>query len=147
LRSDKDSEGYIFMSLRQVHRYSTKRQRLHGLGLADSEDGTLAGMSYLGFWLTGLLFLILERRNRLVRFHAMQSLLFFGGVNALFLVPLSMLFGQSPLFFTIAIMLFIMLNIIATIAWFVGMFTAFAGNYTRFPLVGDLAAKYVGGTV
>src|SRR2546421_12862473 len=35
-------------------------------------------LSYLGGWVTGLIFLLLKRENRFVRFHAMQSLLFFG---------------------------------------------------------------------
>src|SRR6266700_6304684 len=42
-----------------------------------------AGLCYIGFWLTGLLFLIFGHQKRLVRFHAMQSLLFFGAYTIL----------------------------------------------------------------
>ena len=35
-------------------------------------------LCYVGFWVTGIIFLIIERKNKLVRFHAMQSLVVFG---------------------------------------------------------------------
>ena len=35
----------------------------------------------VGFWVTGIIFLIIERKNKLVRFHAMQSLVVFGILN------------------------------------------------------------------
>jgi len=38
-------------------------------------------LCYVGFWVTGIIFLIIERKNKLVRFHAMQSLVIFGILN------------------------------------------------------------------
>lgn len=38
-------------------------------------------LCYVGFWVTGIIFLIIERKNKLVRFHAMQSLIVFGILN------------------------------------------------------------------
>lgn len=38
-------------------------------------------LCYLGFWVTGIIFLVIEKRDRLVRFHAMQSLVTFGVLN------------------------------------------------------------------
>jgi len=43
--------------------------------LAPNKAGFLC---YVGFWVTGIIFLIIERKNKLVRFHAMQSLVVFG---------------------------------------------------------------------
>src|SRR5262245_25201815 len=40
-----------------------------------------ATLAYLAWWLTGLLFLVLERRNTYVRFHAVQSLVGLGAVS------------------------------------------------------------------
>lgn len=45
------------------------------LGLKPNVAGLLC---YVGFWVTGIIFLIIERKNRLLRFHAMQSLVTFG---------------------------------------------------------------------
>ena len=44
------------------------------------------GLSYVGGWVTGLIFFLLEKQNRQVRFHAMQSILFFGGLTVLNIV-------------------------------------------------------------
>src|SRR5436853_7023740 len=33
-----------------------------------------AGLSYVFFWVTGLIFFLMEKQNRFVRFHAMQSI-------------------------------------------------------------------------
>src|SRR5579859_5393668 len=53
-----------------------------------------AGMlSYLFGWVTGLVVLLLERDNRFARFHAMQSVLFFGFLGILDRVLSWMPFG------------------------------------------------------
>ncbi len=39
---------------------------------------------YAGFWVTGIIFLIIEKKNKTVRFHAMQSLVVFGILNIIF---------------------------------------------------------------
>lgn len=44
-------------------------------------------LCYLGFWVTGIIFLIIERKNKLVRFHAMQSLVVFGILNIIWGIP------------------------------------------------------------
>ena len=46
--------------------------------LAPNKAGFLC---YVGFWVTGIIFLIIERKNKLVRFHAMQSLVVFAILN------------------------------------------------------------------
>ena len=38
-------------------------------------------LCYLGFWVSGVIFLSIEKKNKLVRFHAMQSLVTFGILN------------------------------------------------------------------
>jgi len=58
--------------------------------LAPNKAGFLC---YLGFWVTGIIFLIIERKNKLVRFHAMQSLVVFGIVNIIWGVPTSFSWG------------------------------------------------------
>ncbi len=48
-------------------------------------QNTAAGLSYLFGWVTGLIFFLIEKQNRFVRFNAMQSILFSG---VLFIVGL-----------------------------------------------------------
>ncbi|HLZ58533.1 MAG TPA: hypothetical protein VKR06_16465 [Ktedonosporobacter sp.] len=104
-----------------------------------------AAISYLCFWLTGLLFLLFEHKNSLVRFHAMQSLLFFGGVTILYIVLINMM--EMPIIGGFAIFAFVVMNVIAVVAWFVGMIGAISGKYTKLPFVGEIAERFVNGDV
>src|SRR3972149_5624762 len=58
------------------------------VGLAPNVTGLLC---YLGFWVTGIIFLVLEQKNNWIRFHAAQSIVLFG---ALFVADL--LLGWIP---------------------------------------------------
>jgi uncharacterized membrane protein len=102
-----------------------------------------AVLCYVGLWLTGLLFLLFEKKDRFVRFHAMQSLLFFGAVNVLYVVFISIMANQVPFLLGFAIFAFVLMNVIAVIAWFVGMTGALQGRYVKLPFVGDIAERYV----
>lgn len=104
-----------------------------------------AGMCYIGFWVTGLLFLLFEHKNPLVRFHAMQSFLLFGGVNVLYIALISIMLQEIPFVSGFAIFFFVIMNLVACVAWFVGMINAFAGKYTKLPFVGDFAERYMNG--
>ncbi len=119
----------------------------------DGVDGRLAAaLCYVGFWLTGLLFVLFVRENKFIRFHAMQSLLFFGGVNVLFVFFIS-IFSRHFFFFHFfhfvtgfAILAFVLLNIIAMVAWLVGLFGALSGKYTKIPFVSDYAERFANKT-
>ncbi|MBP1909860.1 DUF4870 domain-containing protein [Methanolobus bombayensis] len=39
------------------------------------DENIVAALSYVGFWITGIILLLIEPDNKFVRFHAMQSLL------------------------------------------------------------------------
>ena len=43
-------------------------------------------LCYLAGWITGLIFFLIEKENRFVRFHAMQSIITFGSLTVLFMV-------------------------------------------------------------
>jgi uncharacterized membrane protein len=102
-----------------------------------------AVLSYTALWLTGLLFLLFERKNRFVRFHAMQSLLFFGGVNVLYIFLISIMVNQVPFLWGLAIFAFVVINVVAFVAWLVGMVGAIRGKYVKLPFVGDIAERFV----
>ena len=40
-------------------------------------ENIVAVICYLGFWITGVLFLFIEKENKFVRFHALQSVMVF----------------------------------------------------------------------
>lgn len=104
-------------------------------------------LSYSLGWFTGLLFFLFGRHHPYVRFHALQSLLFFGAINVAD-VALVNIIGASSRFHVfhfmsaIAVLLFLFLNFVAFVGWVVGMIQAARGKYYRLPLVGDLLAKH-----
>lgn len=51
-------------------------------GSSTGLDSALASaLAYLAWWVTGLLFLAIERRDRVVRFHAAQAVVVFGAFS------------------------------------------------------------------
>jgi len=69
------------------------KSEVTGSGLGENLAGTL---SYLFGWITGIIFLLIDKRGY-VRFHALQSIFTFGG-----LMVLKYLLGKSCVFFLIA---------------------------------------------
>jgi len=97
-------------------------------------DQNVAGLlCYLFGWITGIIFLILERENKLVRFHAIQSIIVFG-----FFTVASAAIGWIPIigdFFSAAI------GIIAFIVWIILMVKASQGEKYKVFIAGDIADK------
>jgi uncharacterized membrane protein len=103
-------------------------------------------LSYALGWFTGLLFFLFGRQHPYVRFHALQSLLFFGAINvadvALFkIIDTFSRFQMFHIISAFAVLLFLFLNFVAFVGWVVGMVQAARGKYYRLPLVGDLLAR------
>ena len=108
-----------------------------------TETKTAAGMNqnvagllcYLAGWITGLVFFLIEKENKFVRFHAMQSIITFGGLTVLFIV-----LGLIP-FVGWIIMPF--LGLAQLILWILLMVKAYNGEYFKLPVIGDLAEKNI----
>ncbi len=97
--------------------------------------GTAALLCYLFGWVGGLVFFLLERENRFVRFHAMQSLLFFGAMSIL---------GWICNFFPYALFgLGGVVGLVSFIGWIVLMVAAHRGRYYKLPLFGDYAEQLI----
>ncbi len=97
-----------------------------GLGLPNN---TTAALTYVLGWLTGIVFLLIEKDNSFVRFHAMQSIITFGIITLLSFVPV------------IGWMLSPILMIIGFVLWLVLIFKAYQGEKFKLPVIGDFAEK------
>lgn len=92
-----------------------------------------AALSYALWLIGGIIVYLMEKENKFVRFHAMQSIMMFG---ALFM--LSIILGFIPLLNLLAA--FIM-PVIVLICWIYGILKASKGETFKFPVIGDLAEK------
>lgn len=100
------------------------------LNLDENIEGLLC---YLGIWITGLIFYLLEKNNKFVKFHAMQSIIVF--------LPLSVIitiFWWIPI---IGWLLAPLISIIMFILWIILMIKAYQGEKFKLPIVGDIAEK------
>ena len=117
------------------------------------EENVAALLSYVLGWISGLVFLLIEKDSRLVRFHAVQALIL--GVIALVLS-----FASWPIWIVIAIISAFLPDILSMlvmgitglimfvvflaifVGWIVGMVKAYQGEYFKLPVIGNFAEKY-----
>jgi len=102
-------------------------------GLPENVAGAL---SYLLGPITGVLFLVLEKESKFVRFHAMQSLITFGG-----LVVVNIVLGFIPI---LGWGLGMLLGLVGVLLWVVLLVKAYQGEMYKLPYVGEIAEKQLG---
>lgn len=88
-----------------------------------------AALCYAAGWVTGLIFLLIEKKDETIRFHAAQSIIVFGGLTILSMVPV-LGWILSPL-----------AMIAGFILWLVLIFKAYQGEKFEVPVVAQWAKK------
>ena len=111
------------------------------LGLEENLEGALC---YVLVWITGIIFYILEKDNKFVKFHAKQSIFTF-----LPLWILSIIFGgffglsfwyRHGLWYIFTGISWI-IWILILILWIILILKAYQGEMFKLPIVGDIAEK------
>lgn len=107
-----------------------KKKVSKGTGLEPNVAGLLC---YVLGWVSGLVFLLLEREDKFVRFHAIQSLVVFGAFQVayfiLFWIPvIGFVFGW-------------IIGALSFVLWIVLMVRAYQGDKLKMPVAGDIAEK------
>ena len=98
---------------------------------SDLDENIRGALCYILGFISGIFFLLTEKKNKFVRFHAMQSTITFG---ALFLISFIPIFG------------WILSVFIAPFSLLFGLFLmyqAYQGEKFKLPVIGDLAEKQV----
>ena len=105
---------------------------------------TAATLAYLSWWITGLLFWLVEREDRYVRFHAAQSVVAFGAIALLICVFLG-LAAASLSFLPAAFNVFLALAGVTWVGgmalWLMAMWKAASGEAFRLPLAAHWADR------
>ena len=88
----------------------------------------------LGF-ITGIIFLIIERENKFVRFHAIQSIATFLPLFVISYIVRIIPFIGGILSFLIGVLEFVL--------WIVLMYKAYKKEWFKLPVVGDIAEQQI----
>ncbi|RAQ98292.1 DUF4870 domain-containing protein [Thermogemmatispora tikiterensis] len=126
------------------------------LSPSTNADSVLGLLCCLGGWLSGLLVLLFGGRSRLVRFHALQSLFFFGLVTIIdiFMMMTPIYVSRLSLWWLPSemdalavccwLLLFGTLQVVTLTGWLVGLIQATRRRFYLLPVVGRLALALVG---
>ena len=118
------------------------------------EENIASVICYVGIWVTGLIFFFMEKENKTVRFHAMQSILTF--------IPLTILgwilgwigqpsfgyggYGYYGYSYSPGIPALVWASwaiwAITGLLWLILVFKAYKGEKFKLPVIGDIAEKH-----
>ena len=103
-------------------------------GLSENIAGLLC---YVLGWVSGIIFILLERESDFVRFHAIQSIVVFGA--------LSVVIGVLDWIPVIGWVIAAGLGIVGFVLWIILMVKAYQGERYKVRWAGDFAEKWVKG--
>ena len=117
------------------------------------DENIAALLSYVFGWVSGLIFFLIEKDSRLVRFHAMQSLLFnvLVGIVAIvlwiilfvfFLIASQVSGVMTTLLTLVSTLIWIVLIIAALVGAVMCLIKAYQGQYFKLPIIGNFAEKF-----
>jgi len=106
---------------------------------AESSTGMSANVAgllcYVGLWITGIIFVVLEKKSIFVKFHAWQSIITFGVLTVAYLI-----FSWIPF---IGWILSILIYTLIAILWIILIIQAGTGKMWKVPWAGDWAEKQI----
>jgi len=104
---------------------------------AESSTGMSANVAgllcYVVGWVTGIVFVVWEKKSTFVRFHAWQSIMTFGVLTVVSLVLSPIPFAGAVLVYIIGVLMFVL--------WIILMVTAGTGKMWKVPWAGNWAEK------
>jgi uncharacterized membrane protein len=117
------------------------------------DENIAALLSYIFGWVTGLIFFLIEKDSRLVRFHAMQSILLYVLLVILWFVVwivtvvlwvAAAAIGDvvGAIVSILSTLIFVVFGVAALIAVILCLVKAFQGQYFKLPIIGNFAEKF-----
>jgi uncharacterized membrane protein len=104
------------------------------------EENVAGLLSYLVGWITGIIFFVLEKDNKFVRFHAMQSIVVFGFITVVqIILGILSLIPYAGIAFSIISWL---VWILTLVLWIILMVNAGQGKKLKLAVAGNIAEKY-----
>jgi uncharacterized membrane protein len=117
------------------------------------DENIAALLSYVFGWVSGLIFFLIEKDSRLVRFHAMQSILLnvciaILGIVIWIITFILIIIGAAVgdvvgmIFSLLATLIWVVFSIALLIAWIMCLIKAFQSQYFKLPVIGNFAEKF-----
>lgn len=135
--------GYQYQQYGQAGGPTYNMGSPHGPTSLNLAPHVSAALSYVFGWISGLFFFLAERRNRFVRFHAMQSILVFIAVTIVWTV-LKIIFALPIIGGILGCFLGPIFGLATFLIWVGLIVMAFLGREVRIPIIGDYAARFSG---
>ena len=115
------------------------------LGIGERIEATLC---YVLWFISGIIFLIIEKDNKFIRFHALQSIATFlplyiivSEIEKIISMP-TMVFQMNIFGMLIYIVILSVIWTLIAILWLLLMYKASRGERYKLPIVGRIAEKY-----
>ena len=108
---------------------SEKQKATFGL-----DENIASALCYLLIWITGLIFYLVEKDNKMVKFHALQSIITFLPLQIIYWILAYVFWWTGITYF-----LTMLVGLIMFILWIVLMIKAYQGERYKLPIVGDIA--------
>lgn len=99
------------------------------------EENLEALLTYVLGWITGIIFLIIEKKSKFVKFHAIQSIIVFG-----FFTLIWVILASIPFINLVTIPIIALLSLII---WIISMVKAYNYEWFEWPIAGDIAKKQI----
>jgi uncharacterized membrane protein len=149
-QSQRQQQAFYQPEFQSAHTYGQVPYGYPPLSSVQPLEGARIGaaLSYALGWFSGILFLLFAGENRYIRFHALQSIAFFGAINVLdVIVPLFWMAAARGFHAHWLVLLnfffLLFLNFIAFVGWLVGIIQAGRGTYYKLPFVGEAIARHM----
>ena len=117
------------------------------------DENVAALLSYIFTWVSGLVFFLIEKDSRFVRFHAMQAILLGAGAAVLGIVlwiawvVLAIIMAMvsevlaSLVGLVVGLLIFVF-YIAILVAWVMCLIKAYQSQYFKLPVIGNFAEKF-----
>ena len=118
------------------------------------DENIAALLAYLFGWVSGLIFFLLEKDSKFVRFHAMQSILFNVAilvfsvvlwiVSFVLILMMAMLPDvMSSLMGLLTSLIWLVFSVALLVGWILCVVRAYQGQFFKLPIIGNMAEKIV----
>jgi uncharacterized membrane protein len=117
------------------------------------DENVASLIAYIAGWVSGLIFFLIEKSSRLVRFHAMQAILLNVVVVVVWIVImiivsiLVLILGQvssalAGIVSLLSVLLYLAAGVGTLILWVMCLIKAYQGQMYKLPIIGEYAEKF-----